>query len=103
MSLSDKQYHTLVKLASAFKLRVRANKFKKWRPRVSSVLGHERAWWRFALDAAMDRIRCRNQRSSLKFALRRAHQNVVYVRGYTQHLTEVSGSVLAGIRGQARS
>ena len=53
------------------------------------MLGHARAWWGFALEAALARIRRKNQRCSVKFALRRAHQNVVYVRGYTQHLTEV--------------
>ena len=53
------------------------------------VFGNERAWWRFAMDAALERIRRRNKRCSIKFALERARQNVVYVRGYTQQLTEV--------------
>ncbi len=92
ISVSENQYRQFLKLASSFKMRVRANKFRKWRPvgaASSSVLGNEKAWWRFALEAAMSQIRRRNQRCSLKFALKRARQNVVYVRGYTQHLTEV--------------
>lgn len=89
ISLSDKQYCLLVKLLNTFKLRVRASRFKKWRPGVGVVLGNERAWWRFAMDAALERIRRRNKRCSLKFALERAKQNVVYVKGYTQQLTEV--------------
>ena len=92
ISLSDRQYHRLVKLLDAFKLRVRASKFQKWRPSVATVRGHGRVWWRFAQDVTLERIRRRNRRSSLKFALQRAHQNVVYVRSYTQHLTEVSNS-----------
>ena len=48
-----------------------------------------RAWWRFAIDSVLHRIRERNERSSIGFALKRAQQNVTYVREYTQHLTQV--------------
>lgn len=92
ISLSDEQYCLLVKLVESFKRRVKASKFKKWRPGVGAVLGHGKLWWKFAQEAAMDRIRHRNQRSSISFAARRARQNVVYVKGYTRHLTEVSGT-----------
>ena len=95
ISLSDVQYRLFLKLASSFKMRVRANKFRRFRPvgaASSAVVGNERAWWRFAQEAAMSRIRRRNERHSLKFALKRARQNVVYVRAYTQHLTEVGNS-----------
>ena len=87
--LSDNQYRLLSKLLNAFNLRARANKYKRWRPEVDSVLGNAKLWWKFALDATMCKIKKRNDRHSLKFSLHRAHQNVVYVRGYTQHLTEV--------------
>jgi hypothetical protein len=89
IALSDKHYRLLVKLLGAFRLRVRANRYKKWRPGVGVVLGNEKVWWKFAMEAALDRIRRRSRRCSVEFALTRARQNVAYVRGYTQHLTEV--------------
>ena len=97
ISLSDDQYRLLLKLAGSFKMRLRASRFRRWRPvgvAATSVAGNERAWWRFATEAAVSRIRRRYQRRSLQFALKRARQNVVYVRGYTQHLTEVRAYTL---------
>lgn len=92
ISLSDGQYRLLMKLIAAFRLRVQASKFKRWRPAgVGVVVGKGGVWWRFATDATLHEIRRRNERSSVRFALFRARQNVVYVKGYTQHLTEVRG------------
>ena len=48
-----------------------------------------RAWWKFATDCVLHKIQDRNKRHSKSFALKRARQNVVYVLGYTQHLTQV--------------
>ena len=89
ISLSDEHYRLLVKLVSAFNLRARADKVKKWRPDVDSVFGNAKVWWRFALCATMDRIRVRNHRHSIQFATKRARQNVLYVQRYTEYLTEV--------------
>lgn len=88
--LSDQQYLLLTKLLGAFRLRMRAGRFRRWRPNVGGVIGHGKAWWRFAQEAALYRVRKRSRHCSLGFALRRARQNVVYVSGYTQHLTQVS-------------
>ena len=83
--LSDQQYALLVSLFNAFQLRKLASKFQRWR---SESVG-AKSRWKFALDVTLEKIQERNIRHSLKFAQRRAQQNVVYVQGYTRHLTEV--------------
>lgn len=102
IQLSDQHYCLLVKLFSAFKLRVRAERFKRWRPAAGEpVRGNAALWWRFCIDATVDGIRARNRRRSLQFALKKARRNVAYVQGYTQHLTEVGGvlCMLGGTQG----
>lgn len=89
IQLSDQHYCLLVKLFNAFKMRVRVERFKRWRPTGKPVLGNAALWWRFATNATMDGIQAKNRRRSLQFALKKSRRNVAYVKGYTQHLTEV--------------
>ena len=86
--LSDEQYRTLVHLYDLVQMRWRAREFRRWKPSVG-VKENPGIWWRFAIDVKLREIRDRNRRRSLKFTLMRAQQNVVYVMGYTQHLTQV--------------
>ena len=86
--LSDKQYHSLVRLSNSFQLRMKAREFRRWKPTVK-VKDKPRDWWRFAIDVKLREIRERNCRRSVKYTLKRAQQNVFYVMGYTQHLTQV--------------
>lgn len=86
--LSDKQYHSLVRLSDSFQLRMKAREFSRWKPTVK-VRDKPREWWRFAINVKLREIRERNRRKSIKYVLKRAQQNVVYVMGYTQHLTQV--------------
>ena len=86
--LSDKQYHCLVHLSDSFQLRMKAREFSRWKPTVK-VRDKPREWWRFAIDVKLREIREKNCQRSVKYTLKRAQQNVVYVMGYTQHLTQV--------------
>ena len=86
--LSDNQYHSLVRLSDSFQLRMKAREFSRWKPTVK-VRDKPREWWIFAIDVKLREIRERNRRKSMKYTLKRAQQNVVYVMGYTQHLTQV--------------
>ena len=86
--LSDNQYHSLVRLSDSFQLRMKAREFSRWKPTVK-VRDKPREWWMFAIDVKLREIRERNRRKSMKYTLKRAQQNVVYVMGYTQHLTQV--------------
>ena len=86
--LSDHQYHSLVRLFDSFQLRMKAHKFHRWKP-AASVRERPGEWWKFAIDVKLREITERNYRRSRKYALTRAQQNVVYVMGYTQHLTQV--------------
>ncbi len=87
VQLSDSQYEALVRVLEAFSFRFRAQKFQHRRPLVG-VAGNVREWWRFAIKTALEKIRQRNKTLSSDYALRRARQNVVYVAGYTAHLTQ---------------
>ena len=86
--ISDKQYHSLVSLSDSFQLRMKAKEFQRWKPNVK-VRENPREWWKFAIDTKLREIRERNRRRSVKYTLKRAQQNVVYVMGYMQHLTQV--------------
>lgn len=86
--LSDKQYHSLVHLSTSFQLRMKAREFSRWKP-TEKVRDKPREWWIFAINVKLREIRERNRRRSVKYTLKRAQQNVVYVMGYTQHLTQV--------------
>ena len=68
IQLSDQHYCLLVKLFSAFKMRVRAEKFKRWRPTGKPVLGNAALWWRFAINATMDRIQASKPLKSWLFS-----------------------------------
>ena len=46
--------------------------------------------WLFATSAVLSEIQEKNRHHSLSFVLSRAHQNVAYVQGYTQYLTQSS-------------
>ena len=91
--LSDRQYHTLVHLFDSFQLRMKAREFGKWKP-TAKVKEKPREWWRFAINVKLREIQERNRRRSLKHTLMRAQENIVYVMGYTQHLTQVCISVV---------
>ena len=86
--LSDEQYHTLVRLSDSIQMSLKAREFRRWKP-VVGVRESPGIWWRFAIDVKLREIRERNRRKSLKYILTRARQNIVYVMGYTQHLTQV--------------
>ena len=90
--LSDQQYLTLVRLFDSFQLRLKAQEFQHWKPNVT-VKDRPSDWWRFAIDVKLREIRDRNRQRSLKYTLMRAKQNVIYVMGYTQHLTQVCVAV----------
>ena len=91
--ISDEQYQLFVCLSDSFQLRMKAREFQRWKPTVK-VRDNPREWWKFAIDVKLREIRERNQRRSVKYTLKRAQQNVIYVMGYMQHLTQVClGSV----------
>ena len=88
ITLSDQQYELMVELFDVFNLRVKARKYRQWRP-ASRVMESPRDWWKFAISSTFNKIREKNERRSKSFALKRAHQNVLYVEGYILHLTLV--------------
>ena len=91
--LSDHHYRTLVLLFDSFQLRMKAREFRRWKP-TAKIKERPGEWWRFAIDVTLRKIRERNRRRSMKYTLQRAQQNVVYVMGYTQHLTQVCCQVM---------
>ncbi|XP_064629557.1 intermembrane lipid transfer protein VPS13D-like isoform X2 [Lineus longissimus] len=90
LSLSDVQHLGIIAWIKEFERYDRGRKYRKWRPTVKFKENKIRWWW-YAIKANLTTIQERSIRSTKHYMLKRAKENVIYVKGYTQYL--VSGTV----------
>ncbi|EDO41450.1 predicted protein [Nematostella vectensis] len=85
LSLAEVQYRMGMKLMGEFERFFRQARYHKWRPKVP-VKNNAKLWWQFASTCILHFIQERNRHHTLSFATKRAHDLVVYVKLYTEHL-----------------
>jgi hypothetical protein len=65
----------------------RNSRYWKWRPCEPVSPGTScKTWWQYAISCHMERIHERNENGTWETVLRKARENVVYVRAFKAHL-----------------
>ncbi|KAK3737381.1 hypothetical protein QZH41_011519 [Actinostola sp. cb2023] len=85
-SLAEFQYRSLTKLIGEFERSFRQSHYRKWRPSVA-IKNNAKLWWQFSINCILNIIQKRNKQQSWQFAISRVHDITVYVKAYTEHLT----------------
>eukprot|EP00794_Sanderia_malayensis_P015340 gene15340-16917_t len=86
LSLSDVQYSDFLLLMNEMQRRFKAQKYDGLRPK-TRIAESPSDWWRFAINCHIEPIRERNRRKTRDFIVQRVADILVYVRAYTEHLT----------------
>ena len=85
IALSERQYRCAITSARSLHQLHKNRRYWKWRP-CDPVAGNAGAWWQYAISCHMERIRERNEKNTWSTVVRKARENVVYVRAFRSHL-----------------
>ncbi|KAK3098591.1 hypothetical protein FSP39_021054 [Pinctada imbricata] len=83
--LSEEQYHSLMSFLKEIDRHDRRMKHRKWRP-ILTIKESPSTWWKFAINATLEKIEERNKRMTWSFLCQRIKDVKSYYSLYTTYL-----------------
>ncbi|CAG0881810.1 unnamed protein product, partial [Cyprideis torosa] len=87
LNLSDSQFRSIFAVSAALKTLGLYKRNCRWRPKVP-VKGNAKLWWKFAVDANLERWKETKEKRKWAFVLSRSKEVVDYYRAYRLHLLD---------------
>ncbi|CAL4157427.1 unnamed protein product, partial [Meganyctiphanes norvegica] len=85
LTLSDSQYHQMLRWNKEYDRLEKARHHRKWRPHCS-VKSNPNDWWQYAIQVHVDKINKKYVGRNWSFVIQRARDIVKYVKIYKEHL-----------------